>query len=231
MTEFRKREFIQFLLDNCVVCFFDEPITLKSGRKSHWYINWRTVSGDVSLIDRLADFLIAFTADMGFEPDAFYGVPEGATKIGIIATYKLAKSSGDIAPGEYHLPMGRGGTKDHGAPEDRYFVTAPRGKVVVVEDVTTTGSSLLAALDHLKEVGAQAIAAIGITNRMERRDDGKGVAEAIAERGVKYCALSEAIDFLPEAYRKFRPDERIARAVEEEFERYGSMPLKLLEGA
>jgi orotate phosphoribosyltransferase len=39
--------------------------------------------------------------------------------------------------------MGRAKPKDHGDPKDRYFVGEPGGKVVILEDVTTTGKSLI----------------------------------------------------------------------------------------
>lgn len=228
MGTFDPREFSRFILENRVVGFFEREVTLKSGRKSNWYVNWRTVAADAFLTDRLSDFLIAFTSDLGIEPDAFFGVPEGATKLAVIATYKWARSSPSFAPGSNPLPMGRGRPKEHGDPKDRYFVGEPRGRTVVVEDVTTTGGSLLAALDQLSEAGAEVVAAIGLTNRMERRDDGRGVADAVAERGIAYRALSDATDFLPAAYRAFAPGEAIGRAIEGEFRRWGVKPLKLL---
>ncbi len=221
MAAFDVAAFHRFILDNKVVGFFDKEVTLKSGRKSHWYVNWRKVASDVFLTDRLSDFLIFFTTDLGLSPDSFYGVPEGASKLGIIATYKWASAQKGYGAGSHALPMGRGKVKEHGAPEDRFFVGPPRGKVIVVEDVTTTGGSLLTTLGQLSQIDVQVVAAIGLTNRMELRDDGKSVAEAIAERGVEYSALSDATAFLPEAYKTFAPGEAIANAIEAEFEHYG----------
>ncbi len=228
MPKFDESRFIDFMIENRVVGFFDEAVTLKSGRRSHWYVNWRTVSGDVYLIDRLADFLINFVADNGLEPDAFYGVPEGATKLCTIATYKWARSRPDFAKGAYPLPMGRGSPKGHGAPEDRFFLTPPRGRIVVVEDVTTTGGSLLATLDRLADLDVEVLAAVGLTNRMERRDDGRGVAEAVGERGVEYLALSRAGEFLPRAFRELGPGEEVGRAIEAEYAEYGVEPLEII---
>lgn len=221
MQRFDREAFNHFLIDNHVVGFFEKPVTLKSGRQSNWYVNWRTISNDVFMLDRLADFLIAFAEEKGFAPDAFYGVPEGATKLGLLATYKRAKAQEGFRPGSHRLPMGRGRPKEHGAPQDRYFVGEPKGSIVVVEDVTTTGGSLLTVLSQLREIDVRVIAAVGLTNRMERRDDGKSVEEAVAATGVPYAALSEATDFLPAAYRAFRPGEAIGRAIEEEFRRNG----------
>jgi len=48
-----KKEFNEFILKNNVIGFFEEPIRLKSNRLSYFYINWRNVSEDVFLIDKL----------------------------------------------------------------------------------------------------------------------------------------------------------------------------------
>lgn len=227
MSRFNQSAFIDFIIDNRVVGFFDAPVTLKSGRTSNWYVNWRTVSGDVFLLDRLADFLIDFAVDSGFALDAFFGVPEGASKLGVLATYKWAISRDDFAKGRYALPMGRGKPKEHGAPQDKYFLTPPAGRIVVVEDVTTTGGSLIGALDQLSQLDVEVLAAVGLTNRMELRDDGLSVADAIAKRGVRYLSLSDATDFLPEAYRALSPGEAIGKSIEAEFSEYGVQPLRI----
>ncbi|MFH0799192.1 MAG: hypothetical protein V2A66_03305 [Pseudomonadota bacterium] len=227
MTRFDRKAFDRFLIDNRVVGFFDKPVTLKSGRQSQWYVNWRTVAGDVFLLDRLSDFLIDFVSDFNLSPDAFYGVPEGASKLGIVTTFKWAKAQKNYAVGSHPMPMGRGRVKEHGSSKDRFFVGEPRGNIVVIEDVTTTGGSLITTLDHLAQVDVHILAAIGLTNRMEKRDDGKSVAEAISERGVQYHSLSDATEFLPEACRAFKPGEKIVSSIEEEFRQYGVKPLKL----
>lgn len=224
---FDREGFADFLVDNGVVGFFERPVTLKSGRQSNWYVNWRTISNDVFMLDRLSDYLLSFASEKGLSPDAFYGVPEGATKLGILSTFKWAKAQEGFKPGSHRLPMGRGKQKEHGAPQDRFFVGEPRGRIVVVEDVTTTGGSLVAALGQLSQIEVKVLAAVGLTNRMERRDDGKSVEDAVAEMGVPYYALSDATEFLPRAFRAFNPGDGIARAIEEEFDRYGVKPLKL----
>ncbi len=224
---FDRAAFNRFILDQKVVGFFEKPVTLKSGRQSNWYVNWRTVSGDVALIDTVADYLIAFVRELNLTPESFYGVPEGASKLGVIATYKWAKAQKHFAPGTHTLPMGRGKPKEHGAAQDRFFLTPPRGEIVVVEDVTTTGGSLIETLKQLREIDARVMAAVGLTNRMEKRDDGKSVAEAIADLGVPYHALSNATDFLPEAYERLKPGDTIAKAIEEEFDRYGVTPIRM----
>ena len=125
--------------------------------------------------------------------------------------------------------MGKGKPKDHGEPKDRFFLGQPKGKIIILEDVTTTGSSLLETIDNLKQTEAQIIAAIGLTNRMELRDDGKSVKEAVEEKGVPYLQMSNALELLPLAYQKFKPKEEIAKKVKEEFQEFGVKKLKLTQ--
>ena len=233
MTMFNKRDFINFILENSIVGFKDPPYPLNSGRKSSWYANWRNISEKKSSLDRLANYIINFTEDLGLKPDCFYGVPEGATKLGIVTQYKWDEGS-DI------LPMGRGKPKDHGDPKDRYFICPPSGWVVVLEDVTTTGLSLLEEVVKIKETNkAKIIAALTLTDRLESTpspsdwhlkegvymrfvdafekitgkfnsyDGNMSVQQAFKKLGIPFYALSDARELLPEAFRRFKPNDKI----------------------
>jgi len=228
MAKFNQQKFNQFILENNVIGFFEEPIILKSGRLSFWYVNWRNVAQDVFLLDKLTDLVINFVEDLNLKPDCFYGVPEGATKLGILTQYKWAKKSSNFGLASHILPMGRGKPKDHGDLKDRFFVGMPRGETVILEDVTTTGSSLLETIEKLKITGVKIIAAISLTNRMEKRDDGKSVKEAVEEKGIPYFQMSNALELLPMTHQKLKPKMEIAQRVEEEFQKYGVEKLKLL---
>ncbi len=228
MTRFLRQEFVAFVIDNDVVGFYRKPVVLKSGRASRWYANWRTVTGDAYLTDRLAHHLIDFIRDRGIAFDTIYGVPEGATKLGIVAQLMWARQQKQYGKGSHALLMGRGAPKEHGIAADRFFLGEPKGRIVVVEDVTTTGGSLMRAIDVLKETGAEVVAAVGLTNRMERREDGKGVEDAVRECGVEYYAMSDALELLPRACERLDPSRAIRAAVEKEFEAFGIKPLKLL---
>lgn len=228
MGRFIQKEFNEFIINNGLIGFLKEPIRLKSGRLSNWYVNWRNVAEDVYLFDRLTDYVIAFVEDQGLMPDCFYGVPEGATKLSIITQYKWAKRQPNYGPGVYQLAMGRGMPKDHGDPKDRYFIGAPKGRTVVLEDVTTTGESLIKTIDNLLEAGVSVIASIGLTNRNEIRDDKKIVNEIVESTGVRYYAMSNASELLPQAYSRLQPGEIVARKVEEYFKRYGAEEIKLI---
>lgn len=220
--EKEKDNFYNFIIENRVIGFFDEALTLKSGRKSYWYVNWRTVAEDVFLLDRVSNFLLSFVEHLNLKPNCFYGVPEGATKLGIITQYKWAFQDEKIKPGKYVLSMGRGKPKDHGAPKDKYFLGIPQGKVILVEDTTTTGSSMLKAIDDLMDNKANIIATIGLTNRNEVRDDGNTVEEAIKKKEIPYYAMSNAIDLIPQLH----PNETISNHIKTYFKKYGTREIK-----
>lgn len=228
MNHFDQDQFYQFIIDNEVIRFLDMPVTLNCGIESHLYINWRTITNDVFLLDKLTDHVLAFASDLQLNPDSFYGVPEGATKIGLFSQYKLAQQSSAYGKGSHVLPMGRGKSKSHGEEANRQFIGKPVGKTVVLEDVTTTGSSLVGAVDSLQQAGVNVTAALGLTNRMLKIfDDSEAVATTLLGKSVPYFALSTVADLLPRAYLALKPSDFIVSKVEEEFRRYGEKEIKL----
>ncbi len=164
---------------------FENPVVLKSGRKSHWYVDWRSVCSDVFLADRLADYVVDFANRRSLGVDSFYGVPEGATKLGLLVQYKWAKGRGDFGEGRYSFAMGRGKPKEHGLEKDRYFIGFPRGRVFVIEDVVTTGGSLIDEMERLERAGAEVGGAIVLTDRSGGLVQGK-----MKERGWTYFPFS-----------------------------------------
>ncbi|VVB78350.1 Orotate phosphoribosyltransferase [uncultured archaeon] len=235
---FNQKEFNNFIIDNDVVGFFDKEVTLASGRSSHWYVNWRKISNDVFLMDELSDYVINFVTSRGLKPNCFYGVPEGATKLGIITQFKWAKQSDFYDKGSHSLPMGRAKPKEHGDPKDRYFVGEPRGKIVCLEDVTTTGNSLIKSCQGLLELKSNRliICAVGLTDRMEitgyKESPGiviekTSVKNAMSLLDIRYESMSSAEELLELAVKKYKPNTEIIKSIEKEFEEYGIKPIKL----
>lgn len=227
MRGFDQNEYNKFLTENKVIGFFEEPITLKSGRISHWYANCRNLLDKVGVIDRLTDFIIAFSDENRISADYFYGVPEGATKLAVILNYKKGKVDNNE---NQALVIGRGKPKEHGDPKDKYFIgpTKEGDKVIVIEDVTTTGGSLIGAIKKLQESRIDIVTAIGLVNRMEKRDDGKSVEQVIKEMNISYLAMGDSIELLPMARDVSRPSDSVLNEVENYFDQYGIEPLKLM---
>ena len=168
--EEEKELFYNIIIENDIIGFFKEPLHLKSGRLSYWYVNWRNISEDIFLLDKLTDYIISFVESLGLKPDCFYGVPEGATKLGIITQYKWAKKQPNYTKGAYILSMGRAKPKQHGDPKDKYYLGFPKGKIIVLEDTLTTGGSLIETIEKLHSFNVKIIAAIGLTDRNEIRE-------------------------------------------------------------
>ena len=123
----------------------------------------------------------------------------------------MGKKSPLYGPFSHILAMGRGKPKDHGDEKDRFFIGVPKGKVIILEDVTTTGYSPLKASTLLKIKEVSIIAAIGLTNRMEKGLDGKSVKESVEEKGVPYFQMSKLPELLFLAYQKIIPQKKLLK--------------------
>ena len=224
----QQQQFNDYIISNNIIGFFDKPITLKSGRTSHFYVNWRTATNDAYLLDQLTDFIIDFLKMKQLSFETLYGVPEGATKIGVITALKLAKASPQFAKGSHTISQGRALPKQHGNPQDKYFIGSPVGRTIILEDTTTTGGSLIKSIDQLLEAGVEVVGAVGLTDRMEKRDDGLSVAAYIEKqyegRTIIY-SMSQALELLPLAAKSQSPSSACIESLVEEFKQYGVKPL------
>lgn len=215
--ETEKESFYDFIVRNNVIGFYKKPVKLKSGRLSPFYVNWRNVSEDVYLIDKLTDYMISYVEYLKINPDCFFGVPEGATKLAIIMQFKWARNNPNYGPEKFVLSMGRGKIKNHGEQKDRMYLGIPRGRVVILEDVTTTGESLIQSIEGLQNNNVKVVAAISLTNRNEIRDDGRTVEELVKEKSVRYFSMSIITDLIP----KLNLSEELSFLVENYFKKHG----------
>ena len=219
---FNQNLFNLFAVDNNVFIF--DEVVLSSGRKSNFYDRWREICGDVATLERISGYIIDKVDDMKWEVDSFYGVPEGATSLGVITQYFNAERQG-ICYESHVLPVGRKFSKKHGAGEEN-FVVKPRGKTVVLENIVTTGGSVLKELDKLEKANVDVVGVIALTDRMQVNDDRKSVEELFAKKGVNYAYLSDALTLLPELYDKLKPGRGIKRKLIDEFKKYGVKSIK-----
>ncbi len=194
--QFNSSQFNSFILSNTVIGVYETPITLKSGKTSNWYVNWRKACSDVASIDYISDCVLEFIKDQDISLDCIMGVPEGATKLGLLCHYKWAKSQANFSNTPYPFPMGRQSPKQHGHPNDKFFVGAPEGKILLIEDVATTGISMIQFIERLEEAGKEISAAISLTNRMDTNQEGKTVQELMDEKSIPYYSMSNGKDLL-----------------------------------
>ncbi len=147
--------------------------TLASGQKSTYYINGKMATLDSEGLNLTAEIIL----DMidGIECDAIGGPTLGADPI-IGAVVALAHNRGRKLSGL----IVRKETKDHGTQKLIEGPVAEGMKVVVVEDVTTTGGSPGRAVDVFRAAGCEVIKVITIVDRKG------GAAEKLAGMNVPY---------------------------------------------
>ena len=162
-------------------------ITLASGRKSDFYFNLKPTMMDPEGATLLAE--LTYEALKEDDYDYIGGLEMGAVPLaGAIAQISWIKGHPIAAFFVRKKP------KEHGARlaiEGLANGESLRGKrVVVVEDVTTTGGSAMKAVESLREAGADVALVFTMVDRQE------GAAEAFAQAGLTFRALYTASEFL-----------------------------------
>ena len=160
----------------------DEPFTLASGRQSAHFFDMKPVMMDPDCAHLLGVLIHAEIEGIG-GVDAVGGLELGAVPLTGIAIAKAGRGSslrGFLVRKE---PKGRGGRKTGNPPGIEGSSLAAGDRVVLLEDVTTTGGSALQAAARLSEMGCDVAACITILDREE------GGAEAFAEAGIDLRAL------------------------------------------
>ena len=165
-------------------------VRLASGRVSNFYFNLKPTMLDAEGAALLAR--LTFEALAGERVDYIGGLEMGAVPIaGAVA--QLSFISG--APVQAFFVRKK--PKEHGAKlsiEGLMPGESLAGKrVVVVEDVTTTGGSAMKAIEAVRDAGAEIAFVLSIVDREE------GATEAFAALGLDFRVLYRASDFLNRA--------------------------------
>lgn len=154
--------------------------TLKSGAKSSWFLDTKQTAcrpdGIVVVAEALLEILPAeVTAigglTMGADPVAFGVAAVAATKGRMLRSFSVRKES-----------------KDHGVTGRLAGALLPDDQVVIVEDTTTRGTSLLEAVEVVRAFGANVVLASVIVDR------GTTCAELCTANNVVYHPLLTATD-------------------------------------
>ena len=166
--------------------------TLASGKKATYYLDGKQVTLDSfgakligeGILDLLCHEKAFLTAD-GKLPDAVGGMSIGADPI-TAATIVMAAIQGIPMRGF----MVRKQSKGHGTNQYIEGPVKSGDRVIIVEDVVTTGGSSLEAIQRVEEAGLKVVGVIAIIDRME------GGAEAFAEKGYPFRSLLTIKDFV-----------------------------------
>ncbi|MBN2188651.1 MAG: orotate phosphoribosyltransferase [Chitinispirillaceae bacterium] len=191
-----KEEFIEFMVRCGVLTFGD--FTARSGRKTPYFINTGNYRTGAQ-IRRLGEFYAAaINGSLGRDFDVLYGPAYKGIPLAVAAASALAAGYGhDVA-----FCFNRKETKDHG--EGGVFIGhAPKkgDRVVIVEDVVTSGISVRESMMLLARAAPACVRALVVSvNRMERGTAGTNALDELAEgfgiRAVAIVTINEVTSFL-----------------------------------
>lgn len=167
------------ILRHQAVSEFDPPIELASGQLSRHFVDGKAGLAAAPDLRVACDAIAAMLDDVGIEFDAVGGPTLGADHLAVGVALATDRSWFFVRK----EPKGRGtGRQIEGA------TLGPGVRVVVVEDVVSTGGSMVAAIDVIAATGASVVAATTLIDR------GGGAVEMMTERGIAYLPIATHTD-------------------------------------
>ena len=156
---------------------------LASGQRSTYYIDARptTMSGQGQrIIGRLG---LQAIRNAGWEPAGIGGLTMGADPV----AYAIAAASADDPPAIDAFSV-RKAAKEHGAGKRIEGNFQPGDRVVVVEDVITSGGSALTAAAAVAEAGGEVLGIVSLVDRLQ------GGRESLEESGYEVVTITTIKD-------------------------------------
>ena len=220
-----KQEFIEFMVDSQVLKFGD--FTLKSGRKSPFFMNAGAyVTG--TQLRRLGEYYAKAIHDKyGLDFDVLFGPAYKGIPLSVATTMAISELYGK----EIRYCSNRKEVKDHG---DTGILLGSKLKdgdrVVIIEDVTTSGKSIEETFPILKSQADVEIKGLMVSlNRMERGlDSEKSALQEIKEKyGFEADAIVTMEDVVNCLYNKpykgtIHIDDTLKNAIDAYYEQYGA---------
>lgn len=193
MLDYQK-EFITYAL-NCGVLKFGS-FQLKSGRLSPYFFNTGLFDTGLKL-EKLGQFYAQALIQSDIKPDILYG--PAYKGIPLVCTTSIAYAQ--LTSKDIPFAFNRKEAKDHG--EGGTVVGAPlQGKVIIVDDVITAGTSVRESVEIIQTAHAQPA---GVLIALDRQEKGRNNISAIEEVRLNYkmpvipiITLANIIDFLTE---------------------------------
>ena len=220
-----KREFIEFMVESDVLKFGD--FTLKSGRKSPFFMNAGAyVTGEQLM--RLGEYYArAIHDNFGLDFDVVFGPAYKGIPLSVVTAMGLHELYGK----EVKYCSNRKEAKDHGEGGNLLgHVLKDGDRVVMVEDVTTSGKSIDETYPLI--TGAANIEVKGLMVSLNRMEVGKGgVTTAQKEIEAKYgfpvasiVSMAEVVETLynHEIDGKVVIDDELKTAIDAYYEQYGA---------
>lgn len=191
------KEFATFLHQKGIIKFGD--FTLASGKKSSYYVDLRLVPSYPHQFRTMIKYLQNNIAEsIGLNSfDSLVSVPTGGLVIASALAIEIVKP----------LIYVRSKPKDYGTSKSVEGQIYEGMKVVMIDDVATTGGSVVNAIKSLKEANIVVGDAYVIVNRME------GADEALKELGVKLHSITNIIQITQALHEQKLVDDNILEKV------------------
>ncbi|GAA4361614.1 orotate phosphoribosyltransferase [Actinomadura verrucosospora] len=169
-------ELLQKIKDKAVV---HGDFVLSSGKRASWYVDLRRVTLDGAAAPLVGRVMLDATADLDYE--AVGGLTLGADPVAAAMLHAAAARGRAL-----DAFVVRKAGKAHGLQRRIEGPDVAGRRVLAVEDTSTTGGSVLTAVEALREAGAEVVAVATILER--------GAAGRIAEEGLEYRHPYEVAD-------------------------------------
>ena len=183
-----RQEFIAFAIKKEVLRFGE--FKTKAGRLSPYFFNAGLFNDGESLM-KLGEFYAEAIQNSGIEFDMLFGPAYKGITLAASIAIAFAKNGRNI-PYAYN----RKEAKDHG--EGGVIVGSPlKGKVLIIDDVISAGTSVRESVELIKANGAQAC---GVAIAIDRQEKGLGelsaVQEVVKTNQIPVCAIANLDDLL-----------------------------------
>lgn len=219
-----KQEFIDFMVESEVLKFGE--FTLKSGRKSPFFMNAGAYVTGTQLRKLGEYYAKAIHDNYGLDFDVLFGPAYKGIPLSVATTMAISELYGK----EVRYCSNRKEEKDHGDTGILLGSKLKDGdKVVIIEDVTTSGKSIEETFPIIKAQADVEIKGLIVSlNRMER---GKGEKSALAEvkelYGFDTAAIVSMEDVVEYLYNKERGgkiliDDTMNAAIKDYYAQYGA---------
>lgn len=188
-----KQRFIKFMVENGVLTFGE--FTLKSGRKAPYFINTGNYKTGAQLA-RLGEYYAECIVDNGIDGETLVGPAYKGIPLAVTTAVALCNNHGK----DLNYCFDRKEVKDHG--EGGLFVgkqLKDGEKVILVEDVMTSGKALREMLPKLEAAAKVNVTGMVISvDRQEKalNSDLSAVQEAYKEFGIKVSSIVTMEDII-----------------------------------
>lgn len=221
--EHYKKEFIEFMID-CQVLKFGDFVT-KSGRKTPFFVNTGFYRTGAQLRKLGEYYAKAIHDHFGLEFDVLFGPAYKGIPLTVATTIAISEHYGK----EIRYCSNRKEIKDHG--DKGILLGSPiqdGDRVVIIEDVTTAGTSIQETLPIIKAQGeVNPVGLVVSVDRMERGQGEKSALQEIEERyGLKTTAIVTMKEVVEHLYQrpyqgKVILDDALKAAIDAYYEQYG----------